>query len=70
LVELNYLPRTSAVVPGNKVSTSSLGGTFPAGLFVGKIVDKEEIDYGLSTKARVRIETPLGSLSEVWVLML
>lgn len=70
LVELNYLPRTSAVAPGNKVSTSNLGGTFPAGLFVGKIVDKEEVDYGLSTKARVRIETPLGSLSEVWVLML
>lgn len=70
LIDLGYLPRTTNIKPGNTVSTSGLGGTFPDGLSVGKIVDKEEVDYGLSTKARVRLETPLGSLNEVWVLML
>jgi len=70
MVELNYLPRITNIKPGQKVFTSNLGGTFPPGIFVGNIVDTQQVDYGLSTKARVKLANPLGSLSEVWVLLL
>jgi len=70
MVELNYLPRITNIKPGQKVITSNLGGTFPAGIFVGNIVDTQQVDYGLTTKARVKLGNPLGSLSEVWVLLL
>jgi rod shape-determining protein MreC len=70
LIDLSYLPRTTNIKPGQKVFTSGLGGTFPRGIPIGKIVDTRQIDFGLSTEARVKLENPLGSLTEVWVLML
>ena len=68
LVSLNYLSRTTSIKPGQDVVTSQLGGTFPAGIPIGKIVDARQVEYGLSTEARVKLAVSLGSLEEVWVL--
>lgn len=70
LIELAYLPRATNIKPGQTVFTSGLGGTFPRGIPIGKIVDTRQVDFGLSTEARVKLANALGSLNEVWVLML
>ena len=68
LLSLNYLARNTSIKPGQDVVTSQLGGTFPAGIPIGKIVDTRQVEYGLSTEARVKLFVAPGSLEEVWVL--
>lgn len=68
LVELNYLARSADVKPGQAVMTSGLGGVFPKGIAIGKIVDSRPVEYGLYTQARVKLAANLGGLEEVWVL--
>jgi rod shape-determining protein MreC len=69
LVELSYLSRNSNLKPGQDVVTSGLGGVFPAGIHIGKVVDSRSVDYGYYTEARVKLAANLGSLEEVWVLL-
>jgi rod shape-determining protein MreC len=69
LVELTYLPRAVDVKPGQAVVTSGLGGVFPRGIFIGKIVDSRPTEFGLYSQARVKLAISLGALQEVWVLM-
>lgn len=67
LVELSYLSRNSNLKPGQNVVTSGLGGVFPAGIPIGKIVYSHPVEYGYYTEARVKLEANLGALEEVWV---
>jgi len=53
---------------GNPI-TSGIGGIFPAGIIVGKIVDSRPADYGLSTVARIKLAVNLNALEEVWVMI-
>jgi len=69
LVELSYLSRNAALKPNQNVITSGLGGYFPPGIPIGKIVDSRLVEYGLYTEARVKLAADLGALEEVWVLM-
>lgn len=69
LVELTYLPRGADVKPGQLVQTSGLGGVFPKGITIGRIVDAYKSEYGLYTRARVKLAVNPGALEEVWVLM-
>jgi rod shape-determining protein MreC len=69
LVALGFLSNRSAkLLPGQTVITSGLGGIFPAGIPIGKIVDSRQIDFGLSTEGRVKLSANLSALDEVWVL--
>ncbi len=68
LVPLGYLPRIAVLKPGQNVLTSGLGGIFPRGISIGKIVDSEQANYGLQTEARVKLSANLSALEEVWVL--
>jgi rod shape-determining protein MreC len=69
LVTLSYLPRSAVIKPGQRVVTSGLGGTFPRGIPIGAIVDSRQVEYGLSTEARVKLAVSLGAIDEVWVLL-
>lgn len=69
IVELNYLPRTADVKPGQAVVTSGLGGVFPRGIPIGKIVDAAPAQDAMHMKARVRLSANLSALQEVFVLM-
>lgn len=69
VVELNYLARSADVKPGQSVRTSGLGGVFPQGIPIGKIVDTRPVEYGLYTQARVKLAAHLSGLDEVWVLL-
>lgn len=69
MVDLDFLPGTSSVRPGEIVITSGDGGVFPKGITIGKIVDTRSKDYGLSTEARVKLSAKISSLEEVWVII-
>jgi rod shape-determining protein MreC len=68
LLTLGYLSKDANIKPGQNVLTSGLGGVFPKGIPIGKIVDSHQVEYGLSTEARVKLAVNLSSLEEVWVL--
>jgi rod shape-determining protein MreC len=69
MVDLAYLPGSSVVSPGQMVKTHGDGGVFPAGIPIGRIVDKRSRDNGLTTEARVQLFANLAALQEVWVLL-
>ena len=68
LVQLGYLASSANLKSGQTVVTSGLGGVFPQGIPVGRIVDAQPVEYGLSIEARVKLNANLGSLEQVWVL--
>ena len=69
LVQLSYLASSANLKSGQGVFTSGLGGVFPKGIPIGKIVDAQSIEYGLATEARVKLNTSLGALEQVAVLI-
>ena len=69
MVDLDLLSGASNVGPGQSVETWGEGGVFPAGIHVGKVVDVQTNDYGLSVEARVKLAADMGALQEVWVMM-
>jgi rod shape-determining protein MreC len=69
LVVLSYLPRSTAIKPGQGVFTSGLGGIFPKGIPIGKVVDARPVAYGLYVEARIQLAANPNALEEVWVLM-
>ena len=69
LTTMSYLPKDANLKAGQSVVTSGLGGIFPKGIPVGKIVDSRQVEYGLYTEARVKLAANLSALEDVWVLM-
>ncbi|HWI58199.1 MAG TPA: rod shape-determining protein MreC [Bacillota bacterium] len=68
LVEMGYLSRNITLKPGQDVVTSGLGGIFPKGIPIGKVVDSHPVEYGLYTVARVKLAANLSAIEEVWVM--
>jgi rod shape-determining protein MreC len=68
VVQLSYLASSANLKPGQNVLTSGLGGVFPRGIPIGKIVDVQSIEYGLASEANVKLNANLGALEQVWVL--
>jgi rod shape-determining protein MreC len=68
-VELSFLSRNTNLKPGQNVVTSGLGGIFPKGIPIGKVVDTRQADYGLYTEAQVKLAANLSALEEVWVML-
>lgn len=68
IVELAYLDGQSAARPGLLVVTSGLGGMFPKGIPVGKVIETNSVGFGLSTEARVKLAADLRHLDHVFVL--
>jgi rod shape-determining protein MreC len=68
LLAMGYLDKNANLKPGANVVTSGLGGIFPAGIPIGKIVDSRQVEYGLYTEARVKLAANLSTLEEVSVL--
>src|ERR1700722_14668358 len=60
LLDLTYLAGEANLKSGQNVITSGLGGVFPKGIPIGKIVDAQPIEFGLATGARVKLNADLG----------
>ena len=68
-VELTHLSRNTTLKPGQKVFTWGQGGIFPAGIYIGEIVDSRVVESGLYSEARVKLAANLNRLEEVGVLL-
>lgn len=68
IVELGYLSRNSILKPDQLVVTSGMGGIFPPGIPVGRIIDHQNVGHGLYTQARVKLAMTISRLEEVWVI--
>jgi len=62
------LQNSPAIMTGQQVLTSGLGGVFPKGIPIGTIADSRTVEGGLYTEARLRLAANLNRLEEVWVL--
>lgn len=69
IVEMGYLSRNSILKPDQKVVTSGMGGVFPAGIPVGRLLDYQSVNNGLFTEARIKLAVSTSSLREVWVIL-
>lgn len=69
LVQLSYLSSSASLKSGQDVFTSGLGGVYPPGIPIGKVVDSQSVEYGLGTEARVKLNANLGALEQVCVLI-
>jgi rod shape-determining protein MreC len=68
-VLLNYLPQKADVVAGDQVVTVGLGGIFPPGIPVGKILSVEATPGGFFKEAKVQPDADLGSVRDVLILL-
>ena len=68
LANLTDLSGTAVIKPGEEVITSGLGGVFPKGIPVGRIVDSRPVEFGQSTEARIKLGANLGTLEQVGVV--
>lgn len=57
---MNYISRTADVQEGDEVVTSGMGGVFPKGLLVGRVVRVEAEPSGLYQTAWVDVAAKLG----------
>lgn len=66
---LNYLPRDAAVLPGDEVVTSGLGGIFPPGYLIGRVREAIFEEYGFYQYASVQPAVNVNTLENVAVLL-
>ncbi len=50
---LKYFPKTTRIKPGDLVETSGIGGTFPAGIPVGKVMEVKEEEIVIQPLASI-----------------
>ncbi|HYG21379.1 MAG TPA: rod shape-determining protein MreC [Verrucomicrobiae bacterium] len=68
LVDMFHLSKNAHLKSGQEVFTSGMGGIFPKGILIGRIVDARPVEFGLSMEARIKLAANMSSLDEVWVL--
>lgn len=66
---LTYLKLDSSVVPGDTVSTSGLGSTYPAGIPIGVVASVSSNPAESMTTAVVRPKADLDHLSDAFIMM-
>ena len=67
-LDMNYVPADAELEPGDLVVTSGLGGIYPEGLTVGRVVDTLMDASGLYQRADVRLAVHLAELRYVFVI--
>ncbi|UCC66687.1 MAG: rod shape-determining protein MreC [Deltaproteobacteria bacterium] len=67
--QLRYVPRTDEIQVGDRIVTSGLGGIFPKGLLIGKVVRVEKREYGLFQEVAVTPGAEFSRLEEVMVIL-
>jgi rod shape-determining protein MreC len=68
LLDLEFLPRTADVVPGDILITSGLGQVFPKGLRIGTVTSVQQGAFGLYQKATATPTVDFSTLEEVLVI--
>jgi rod shape-determining protein MreC len=66
---LQYVPRTDTLRTGSMLITSGIGGTFPPGLMVGKILQIRQKDVEVFQEALVEPAVDMRNLERIYVLL-
>ncbi len=67
-LRVEQMARTADVEPGDTLITSGVGGVFPKGLTVGRVVSLERRSFGLYQNATVEPGVDFGRLEEMLVI--
>ncbi len=65
---LSGLDKATQISVGGIVSTSGIGGIYPKGLIIGKVVDIRENDYDISINAVIEPGVNISELEDVFVI--
>ncbi|WP_066063808.1 rod shape-determining protein MreC [Neobacillus soli] len=68
LLLVKSIPSGAKIEKGQKVITSGLGGVFPQGLMIGKVVDVKPDQYGLNQAAYVKPGADFYDINNVIVI--
>jgi rod shape-determining protein MreC len=68
LCKLSYLQKDTAVIAGDRVETSGLGGVFPEGIMIGTVQEIKLEPHGLSKYAVIQPSVVLDDLRDVFVI--
>ena len=66
---MDYIEKTEAIRQGDKITTSGLGGTYPAGLLIGSVLTVKQHSTGLYNCAEVVPAAKLMDLNFVFVVV-
>jgi rod shape-determining protein MreC len=67
-LNLNQIPQSNKITTGQLVATSGLGGTFPAGLIIGKVQAVQQISGSIFQSIGVRPMVDFNSLVYIMVI--
>ncbi len=68
LLSMKYLRRTDDVQEGDMIVSSGIGGLFPKGLTIGKVVSVKKKNFGISQTVEVAPTVDFNRLEEVTVI--
>lgn len=67
-LRLEYLPADCTLLGGDLVTTSGLGGYYPAGLVIGSVAEVQQDDSGATSYAILEPAANFDALTEVFVI--
>ena len=56
------------ITKGDMVETSGLGGVFPSGIYIGKVISVKKVDYGTSKELEVKPKQDFNDIKYVTIL--
>lgn len=68
LIRVNNVSKMANVELGNKVYTSGLGELYPAGIYIGEVVEINEDELGLNKILKVKADTSYDNIKFVSVI--
>ncbi len=66
--KMPYIPKESGLTQGDLVETSGLGGIYPAGLYIGKVISVTPLSDGMTQQAIIEPGAPLSDITHVMVI--
>jgi rod shape-determining protein MreC len=67
-LRMSKIEQNDPLRKGDVVVTSGIGGVFPAGLAIGKVISREEGSYGITHVAEIEPAADFAKLREVFVI--
>lgn len=68
LHQVNNILKTENIEIGDKVYTNGLGGIYPSGIYIGKVVNISEDSLGLNKILKIKTDTSLDNIKFVSVI--
>ena len=65
---LQYIDKNAEISYGDEVITSGMGGVYPKGILIGKVVSVSKKRYGIFQEALVNPTIDFGRLEEVYII--